>query len=417
MNKPNKQRALLRRFLRWSGGAVGALALLTTGFVAYASRTWDAPVAAPRPPIHADRSAAGVARGAAIFHSTCELCHRAGGSARASGAPDGDAPAFLGRFYAPNLTSDPVHGIGAVADADVARMIRYGVTRAGHRGVMPTYGMGDADIAAVVGFLRSDDPLFSPDPTASPPSTVSTIGKAVFVASGMSALPDRPAEGVPVPVRTDSIAYGRYLARDVLDCAGCHTPGYSSSKAFGADAFAGGFDFERPGGGKVTSPNLTPDGPTGLAHYTRDDLARALRHGQRPDGTVLSAPMPLFRALDDIDIGALYAYLRSLPPRRNDGEGRTPGPGPKATLAKASPEARFRQLGCANCHGEGAPHAAAIARARDKSAADLAQWIRNAERFVPSTQMPTYADLLDESSALELATWVKTGGPQTLAAK
>lgn len=321
---------------------------------------------------------------------------------------------FLGRFYAPNLTSDPVHGIGAVADEDLARMVRYGVKRSGRRGVMPTYGMGDADIAAVLGYLRSDDPLFAPDGSASPPSTVSTIGKVVFVASGMSALPDRPASGVPVPEKTDAIAYGRYLAHDVLDCVGCHTPGYHPSKGTGRDRFAGGFEFERPDGRTVVSPNLTPDGPTGLAHYSRDDLARALRRGQRPDGSVLSSPMPIFRALDDLDINALYTYMRSLPPRQNDAARR---PGDAAPVARTTPEARFRQLGCAGCHGKGAPYVGALVKARDESPDELAGWIRTPERFIPGTQMPTYAELLDERGALELATWVKTDGPQRLATR
>ncbi len=407
----------LTRIARWSGCVAGILLGLTAGGAAYATRTWDAPVAAPRPPIHADRSPAAVARGAAIFHSTCEICHRDGGSTRASGAPDGDAPAFLGRLHAPNLTSDPLHGIGAVADEDIARMIRYGVKRSGHRGVMPTYGMGDADIAAVLGYLRSDDPLFSPDPSASPPSTVSTLGKVVLVASGMSAVPDRPAAGVPVPDRSDTAAYGRYLAHDVFDCVGCHTPGYSPSKGAGPDMLAGGFEFDRPGGATVVSSNLTPDEPTGIGRYSRDDLGRALRQGKRPDGRILSVPMPIFRALDDGDVNALYTYLRSLPPRRNDGVSRVAAAASKDDPATMMPEARFRQLGCVGCHGKGAPHAGALARARDKSAEELARWIRNPERFVPGTQMPTYAELLDEPGALELATWVKTGGPHELATR
>jgi len=329
-NVPKPHRPKLARLLVWAGGASGILLGLACGFVAYAGRTWDGAVVAPRPPTRADRSPAAVARGAAIFHSTCELCHREADSPRASGAADREAPAFLGQLHAPNLTSDPVHGIGAVTDEDIARMIRYGVTRGGRRGVMPTYGMGDADIAAVLAFLRSDDPLFRPDPRPSPPTVLSTLGKAVFVASGMGTLPDRRAEGVAVPERTDSVAYGRYLAHDVLDCVGCHTPGYSPSKGQGPDAFTGGFEFERPNGGTVVSANLTPDGATGLGNFSREDFAQAVRFGLRPDGSILSAPMPTFRALDDVDVDALFTYLRSLPAR---------------TSARASREGERRALG------------------------------------------------------------------------
>ncbi len=117
----------------------------------------------PLPPLQADRSPAGVARGAAIFHSTCEVCHRAPGSERVSGAPVTDAPTFLGSFHAANLTAHPTAGIGKYSDAELARLVRYGVNRQGHRSLMPTYAMGDADVSALLGFLRSDDPLFRDD--------------------------------------------------------------------------------------------------------------------------------------------------------------------------------------------------------------------------------------------------------------
>lgn len=415
MKRTKRARALL-----WSARIFGALLVAAAAFVVYAVRKWDAPLDAPRPSIHADRSPAAIARGAAIFHSTCEVCHRAAGNDRASGAPVTDAPAFLGTFYAANLTSDRESGIGAVADGDVARMIRYGVRRTGYRGLMPTYGMGDEDVAAVLGFMRSDDPMFRPDPQKSPPSEVTVVGKALLVAMGASTLPDRPARGLPVPEKANTVAYGRYLAHDVFDCVGCHTPGFSASKASGPDAFSGGFVFRDPLGRPVPSRNLTPDA-TGLAHYTREDLARALRRGQRPDGTVLSAPMPMFRGLEDVEIDALYTYLRSLPPRRNEGEGRTP-PAPSvargnAVAKSAAPAERFQSLGCVGCHGSGAQHARALEKAADKPAEDLARWIRNPERYVPGTPMPTYEDLLDEQAALELAIWVKSGGPAKLAAR
>jgi hypothetical protein len=68
-----------------------------------------------------------------------------------------------------------------------------------------------------------------------------------------------------------------------------------------------------------------------------------------------------------------------------------------------------------SCHGPGAPHANALARAVDKPAVDLARCIRNPERTIPGTPMPTYAELIDEASALELATWIRSGGAQRLA--
>jgi mono/diheme cytochrome c family protein len=41
----------------------------------------------------------------------------------------------------------------------------------------------------------------------------------------------------------------------------------------------------------------------------------------------------------------------------------------------------------------------------------LARWIRNPEAFLPGTVMPTFAPVLDEAGALELAEWIRADGP------
>ncbi|MDF2697527.1 MAG: putative diheme cytochrome c-553 [Labilithrix sp.] len=403
-----------RKLLRVLLVILGVLAAAIGAIVSYASWDWSRPVDVAYPPIEADRSPAGVARGAAIFHSTCEVCHRGGGSERATGAPLTDAPAFLGTFYAANLTAHPVAGAGALADKEIARLVRYGVDRRGRRTVMPSYAMGDADVAAVLGFLRSGDPMFAADPTPSPASQVSVLGKTVLLLAGATRVPDRPAQGIAVPEKAATVGYGRYLAHDVYDCVGCHTPGFSAAKVEGPELLEGGFEFRDPSGQPVFARNLTPD-ETGIRHYKSQDLGRALREGVRPNRTLLSAPMPMFRGLEDVEIEALYLYLQSVPARRNEGPGRTPPPNIQAPAPSSDPGARFRALGCVSCHGPGAAHAGAMARAVDKPAPDLARWIRNPERAVPGTPMPTYAGVIDEAQALELAQWIKSGGAKQLA--
>lgn len=304
-----------RKVIRIVSWCLAALIAMVTAVMAYSVWDWDRVVDAPYPPIEPDRSPAGVTRGAAIFHSTCEVCHRGAGSERASGAPITDPPAFLGTFHASNLTADRSAGVGAFADREIARMIRYGLNRQGKRSLMPTYAMGDADIAAVLGFMRSNDPLFLPDATIAPPSKPSVLGKTVMKLAGATRTPTLPPQGVPVPPKAATIEYGQYLAHAVYDCVGCHTPGFDADKATGPDRFAGGFEFRDPNGQPVVAPNLTFD-ETGIAHYQTKDLVSALRNGKRPDGTALSAPMPMFGGLEDVEVEALYAYLESVPHRR-----------------------------------------------------------------------------------------------------
>jgi cytochrome c553 len=87
-------------------------------------------------------------------------------------------------------------------------------------------------------------------------------------------------------------------------------------------------------------------------------------------------------------------------------------------LAQAEPKkdvdalALFSRMGCPLCHAPGARYHERIVSAAGRSEQELVKWIRNPEKFVPGTTMPTYASLIDEPSALALARWIKSGGPQ-----
>jgi hypothetical protein len=63
--------------------------------------------------------------------------------------------------------------------------------------------------------------------------------------------------------------------------------------------------------------NLT-SGPGGIGDWTLAQFSVALRDGKRPDGTALRAPMsgmmPYARNMTQVELEALWAYLRSLPP-------------------------------------------------------------------------------------------------------
>ena len=57
-----------------------------------------------------------------------------------------------------------------------------------------------------------------------------------------------------------------------------------------------------------------------VGKWTRDDLALALRQGRTPSGRVLNPldmPWTILADLDDADVGALHAYLQSLPSEKN----------------------------------------------------------------------------------------------------
>ena len=64
--------------------------------------------------------------------------------------------------------------------------------------------------------------------------------------------------------------------------------------------------------------NLTSGDGSGMSPYTSATaFGTMMRTGRRPDGTQVSSVMPFgaLKHLSDTDVGALYAYLRTLPPQ------------------------------------------------------------------------------------------------------
>jgi len=106
------------------------------------------------------------------------------------------------------------------------------------------------------------------------------------------------------------IARGEYLAT-VGDCAACHT-------AQGGKPYAGGRALPTPFG-QVPAPNLTPDDATGLGQWSFDAFWRAVHEGVGQDGHALYPAFPYtsYTRVSRDDAFALFAYLKSLPPVRN----------------------------------------------------------------------------------------------------
>jgi mono/diheme cytochrome c family protein len=102
---------------------------------------------------------------------------------------------------------------------------------------------------------------------------------------------------------------GQYLAT-AGGCMGCHT-------AAGKDAvaYAGGRALKTPFG-TFYGPNITPDSKAGIGAWSEADFIRAMRHGERPDGSNYfpAFPYPSFTHIAESDLRDLWAYLQTLPP-------------------------------------------------------------------------------------------------------
>ncbi|MEJ2721680.1 MAG: diheme cytochrome c-553, partial [bacterium] len=72
--------------------------------------------------------------------------------------------------------------------------------------------------------------------------------------------------------------------------------------------------------GVICAANLTPDDATGTGLWKEENFVNAMRTGKHMGmGEPILPPMPWqnVRTLTDEDLKAVYAYLRSLPPIKN----------------------------------------------------------------------------------------------------
>jgi hypothetical protein len=85
--------------------------------------------------------------------------------------------------------------------------------------------------------------------------------------------------------------------------------------------------------------NLTPDKETGLGEWTEEAFIQAIRTGKhqgQPNGRAILPPMPWpgIRHATDADLKAIWAYLQSLPPVKNQVPLPVPPVQPEAGSAK-----------------------------------------------------------------------------------
>ncbi|MBK7862649.1 MAG: c-type cytochrome [Archangiaceae bacterium] len=264
-----------------------------------------------------------VERGAYLANGVlgCVACHstpddavfsrpvKEGTAAGAGGECWTKANGFPGTLCAPNLTADDETGLGLWSDGEIMRAVREGIGRHGN-GLFPIMpyrdyaGLSDEDTRAVVAYLRT-----LPAVKHSVPAKELDFPVGLFIRFA-----PRPLEGpVPEPDHADEVAYGRYLGKV---CIRCHSPVDGRGRIVEGQELGGGQTFKLGNGGAVTSVNLTPH-PTGLGGWTKESFIARFRGAATPTpcDPKLNTVMPwlAFSTMTDEDLGALYAWLRTVP--------------------------------------------------------------------------------------------------------
>ena len=114
---------------------------------------------------------------------------------------------------------------------------------------------------------------------------------------------DVPPSNIVLPTDEASIEFGRHRAETL--CQGCH----------GADLSGVENWFSAPPIGTIDSVNLT-SGEGGIGdEFTTEDYVRAIRHGIDHEGKpIFITAVPSTAHLSDEDLGAIIAYLKTVPP-------------------------------------------------------------------------------------------------------
>jgi mono/diheme cytochrome c family protein len=295
------------RFLRWlirmTAYALGLLVFVTLVLMVQGRGLITRHLDRPLPVVAVAPDSSLIGRGRHLAEVRCALCH----------APDISAPGVLsggrenflaipggpnfGTLFAPNITPGGV--LATASDAQLSRAIREGI---GQRGqallVMPSsflHILSDRDLAALIAFLRAQ-------PAVDHATPARRLNPLAYLILGLHKYEDSAMGPViqPIPdVPEDSSAvYGRYLAT-ILGCGECH-----------------GLDLR--GGVSGQFPPLGPDLAAVARQYPLTAFDLALRQGVHTSGRAMNPgqmPWPVFSRLTDLEVRAIYAYLRSGPTR------------------------------------------------------------------------------------------------------
>jgi mono/diheme cytochrome c family protein len=299
----------------WTGIFCAAIGF--AGFAAWAA--WAASPAWAIEPAPASENEA-AKRGAYIFHAAgCKGCHTdtkrkgpllAGG--RAIETP-------FGVFYGPNITPDPVTGIGQWSDGDFIRALRSGVSPDGghYYPVFPYTSftkMTERDMLDLKAYIFSLPPVKK----ANRPHEVKFPFRFRPLLRLWKALHFTPGPVEADPSMSAESNRGAYLAEALGHCGECHTPRGMTGGIDNAKWMAGTND----GPDGETVPNITPDSATGIGEWDAGDIELVLETGIKADGDVVGSLMGEVvengtSRLTAADRRAIALYLKSLAPIDN----------------------------------------------------------------------------------------------------
>ena len=308
-----------------------------------ASRVTEAPLAAP--------SAGALSRGEYIARAgDCVACHSIpGGKAFAGGLKMGTP---LGAIYSTNITPDPETGIGTYSLADFDRAVRQGIARDGHRLYpampYPSYAkITDDDLRALYDFfMKAVPPVSQPNR----PSEISGVMAVRWPLAIWDWLFTDQGVYVADPKHDAQWNRGAYLVEGLGHCGACHTP---RGWAFQEEALDSSKTAYLQGANLDAwyAPSLRGELRTGLGAWSEPELAAFLETGHNTRGVAFGSMLDVVNNstpyLNDDDVNAMAAYLKSLPADTQ----QAPFTYAEADGSAGTPGAELFRGYCGTCHG------------------------------------------------------------------
>jgi mono/diheme cytochrome c family protein len=324
---------------RLAAGLGGLAIVALAGFLVVTSPwTWSL--------VHANRDVAdagpaNLENGREIFLAgDCSTCHATPGKGDPLNLGGGRVlDTAFGKFHMPNISPDPVNGIGGWSLAEFTRAVREGVGPGGvlpdGRNLYPAFPytsyqrLSANDVRDMFAYIKSLEPVASKvadHELKFPYNLRRGIG-----AWRLAFLDGKPvADTVPKidvvsssPDVNASVAVmqrGRYLVEGAGHCAECHSERTFMGNIPGSARYAGGATPD----GLGHFPNISPD-ETGIGFWSANSIANYLKNGVSPIGKTAGGDMAEViqntAKLSDQDRHAMAAYLKSLPPIHNPAPG------------------------------------------------------------------------------------------------
>ncbi|ANT59221.1 diacylglycerol kinase [Salipiger sp. CCB-MM3] len=251
------------------------------------------------------------ARGESIFTAAgCASCHHAPESEDKLVLAGGQRFASdFGTFIAPNISPDPVQGIGAWSLHDFANALLRGVSPEGqHYYPAFPYGayirMQPQDVANLWSYIQSL-------PASQEPSQPHEVGFPFNIRRGLGLWKQLYLDPswVMADAETEELARGRYLVEALAHCGECHTP----RDGFGGLQREAWLTGAPNPSGEGSIPALTPD----KLSWDAASIAYYLETGFTPDydsaGGHMVAVVENFAKLPAEDRAAVAAYVKALP--------------------------------------------------------------------------------------------------------